>query len=1167
MRRFLNHWKRVALVVLILTAGQNITAQSDNSSLTGAVTDSNGAALPNAKVVAHDVATGQDRDTTTNESGNYNFVNVRPSRYTVTVTSPGFRTASVSDVQVDASIGRRVDVALKVGEAGTSITVEAGANAVQTESASVGQLVTQEQVKSIQLNGRNPLYLSQMEPGVVRNNSMAAFAFSLDNGINVGGARSQESVLTLDGAPMVRTRSNGTSVGVADVDSTSQIQILTNSYPAEFGRASGGQIRMVPKSGTSSFHGSVYEFFRNTALNANTWQRKLTAVLTNTPNKPAAFRYNQFGWNFNGPVTFPHFNTGRQKLFFLAGQEFVKYNHDDTATQFAPTARMRTGDFGELLSPNIFYSCLDAGGNTTTGTCVNNQIKNPLTGVPYANNDLRTVPGSTSANGLGLLNAYPLPNVTGSSTYNWSDTALYTESQRKDTIVVDFVPTESQRFRFSLLNFNYDNRNPHSGNFNRTPQTFHRPNQVAVFHYQWTISPTMVNELVVSAAADHVKINIDRSSGLYDRTSYGINYPYLYGAATKQIPNKIPTIQISNFGTLDGLPYPSSSGGIVYGAADNFTKVWGNHTLKAGFNFEYAGENNFDQISVSSTTPGATNNQNGFFRFTDTRGGTAPTTGRAVANAAAGLFDTYGEIGTRSYTLYRGTMYEGFVQDQWRARSNLVIEMGVRYSIMNPYYAKWGNLSVFNPGSYSPALAVTVNPITDAVTGGDQYNGVVIPGSGFPSSAAGHVDPSIIGGAYSRLFRGFSNTYSPTVKSNVQPRVGFAWQVDPKTVVRAGGGRYFQRLGISDNVFTGGNAPFQPSSTVTNGSVDTPGGVGTNSFPFNYSSQAFNYPSPEAYAWNFTVEQEFDKVGTFTLAYVGRRGIHLEQLANINQLQPGTTQANPGIQPDALRPFKGFSNITETQNKGASMYHSLQANLKRRLTNNLLLGIAYTWSKSMDFGSSNGTNLTNAFDKSISYGPSDFDTRHVFVSNFVYNIPYGTHATHFIERAALGNWQFSGTLQAQTGPPENISISGADYAGVGQGSGTQFYRHLGSVHTYKGFAGQTGTDKWFDTSVYPSPAQMSTTYAGQFSPRGSRNQIYGPGFQSYSAALQKTMHLIPNHENHALVFRGEAFNLANHPTADNPNTTPGSSTFGLSKTKGQTYGADRQLQFSLRYAF
>ena len=1162
MFRIFNCWKRVALVVLILAAGQNITAQSDNSSLTGAVTDANGAALPNAKVVARDVATGQDRDTTTNESGNYNFVNIRPSRYTVTVTSPGFRSASVSDVQVDASIGRRVDISLKVGEAGTSITVEAGANAVQTESASVGQLVTQEQVKSIQLNGRNPLYLSQMEPGVVRNNSMAAFAFSLDNGINVGGARSQESIITLDGAPMVRTRSNGTSVGVADVDSTSQIQILTTSYPAEFGRASGGQIRMVPKSGTSQFHGSVYEFFRNTALNANTWQRKLTAALTNTPNKPQAFRYNQFGWNFNGPVTFPHFNTGRQKLFFLAGQEFVKYNHDDTVSWLAPTARMRNGDFGELLSPNIFYSCLNAAGQTTTGTCVNNQIKSPTTGLPYANNDMRTVPGDLSANGLGLLRAFPLPNVTGSNTFNWTDAALYTESQRKDTLVIDFIPKDSQRFRFSLLNFNYDNRNPHSGSFNRTPQTFHRPNQVAVFHYQWTISPTMVNELVVSAAADHVKIGIDLSSGLYDRTSYGINYPYLYGAGTKQIPNKIPTIQIGNFQTLDGLPYPSSSGGIVYGAADNFTKVWGNHTLKAGFNFEYAGENNFDQISVSSTTPGATNNQNGFFRFSDTRGNSAPTTGRAVANAAAGLFDTYGEIGTRSYTLYRGTMYEGFLQDQWRARSNLVIELGARYSIMNPYYAKWGNQSVFNPGSYDPSLASTVDPVTDIVTGGDRYNGVVIPGSGFPSSAAGHVDPSIIGGAFSRLFRGFSNTYSPTVKSNIQPRIGFAYQARPDMVIRGGFGRYFQRLGISDNVFTGGNAPFQPSSTVTNGSVDQPGGVGTNSFPFNYSSQAFNYPSPEAYAWNLTVEQELKAIGTFNIAYVGRRGIHLEQLANINQLQPGTIQANPNVkQPDALRQFKGFSNINETQNKGSSMYHSLQVNLRRRLTHGLLFGVAYTWSRSMDFGSSNGTNLPNAYDKSIFYGPSDFDTRHVFVSNFVYNVPFASHSTHYIERAVLGNWQFSGTLQGQTGRPLNVSVSGVDYAGVGQGSGTQLWRHNGPVNVSKGFAGQRGRDFYFDPTVWVQPA------AGTFAPRGSRNQIFGPGFQSYSAALQKTMHIIPNHENHALVFRAEAFNLANHPTKDNPVVNPTSSNFGLSQTKGQTYGADRQFQFSLRYAF
>ena len=164
------------------------------------------------------------------------------------IEAAGFQSVTLNDVTVDPSIGRHVDVTMKPGESTSTVTVEAGANNVQTESAAVGQLVTQEQVKNIQLNGRNPLYLSQLEPGVVRNSSMASFAFGLDNNVNIGGARNQESVITLDGAPMVRTRSNGTSVGVADVDSTSQVQILTNSYPAEYGRSAGGQIRMFPRA-------------------------------------------------------------------------------------------------------------------------------------------------------------------------------------------------------------------------------------------------------------------------------------------------------------------------------------------------------------------------------------------------------------------------------------------------------------------------------------------------------------------------------------------------------------------------------------------------------------------------------------------------------------------------------------------------------------------------------------------------------------------------------------------------------------------------------------------------------------------------------------------------------------------------------------------------------
>ena len=1144
-----NIWFEFRIVLLFVALwtfaiGNTALAQSDTSSLSGTVTDTSGAVVPGAGIMVQNAATRTEARGTSNESGNFTITNLVPGSYTVRVEAAGFQTTSLGGVQIDPNIGRRIDVTMKVGETSTSVTVEASANTVQTESGSVGQLISQEQVKNIQLNGRNPLYLAQMEPGVVRSNSMAALGFGLDNPLNVNGARSQESMQTFDGAPMVRTRSNGTSVGTADVDSTSQVQVLSSNYPAEYGRTSGGLIRLVPKSGSSNFHGSAFEYFRNNALNANTWSRNLTG------QKRAAFRYNQFGWNLNGPVYIPgHFNQDKRKLFFLAGQEWVKYNHDDFAQQKVPTLKMRTGDFSELLGPNIFY-------NTSK------QVVNPATGTPYPNN---VITSGLSPNGIGLLNAYPKPNTT-IGTNNWIDTALYTERQRKDSLVVDYIPGDAHHLRFSLLNYNYDDYEPHFGNYNTNPRIFHRPNQIGVFHYTWTVSPTMVNDAFVSGAADHVDINIDTSSGLYDRTKYGINYPYLFGSATKVVPNKIPTVQpTSGFGTLDGGPYPSRSGGIVYDVGDVLTKVWGSHTLKFGGQWEYAGENNYDQISVDNTRPGTTNNQNGLFRFTDGRAGGSTV---AVANMALGLFDTYGEIGTRSYTPFRGNMFEFFAQDQWRMNSKLVLEYGVRYSIMNPYHSLWGNQSFFSPKDYNPSLAPAVSPTTGFLTGGDAYNGVVIPGSGFPSAAKGHVPDSILNGDFNRLFRGYSPNYSPTVYSNIQPRLGFAYQVGPGTVIRAGAGRYIQRLGISDTVHVGGNAPFQPASSVTNGVVDNPGGKGQNQLPLAFTSHAYTYPSPEAWAWNLSAEHEFTNFAVFTLAYVGRRGYHLEQLGNINQLQPGTLAPGSAnlankINADSLRPFKGFSTIIEAENTGGSFYHAMQANLKRRLTKGLLFGAAYTWSKSLDYASSNGTNIVNAYNNSIMYGPSDFDTRHVFVTNYVWDIPFANHASNLFVRTLLGDWQMSGTIQMQSGrPPSNgISTGSKDQAGVGPGSGNQYYVPTRSPFLPHKFAGASGTALWFETGVFQPAAP------GTFAPRGTRNLVFGPGFGSFSAAMQKAFHVIPGHENHQLVFRAEAFNFANHPNWDNPTVDPTSGSFGRVTAKGNTYASERQFQFSLRYAF
>ncbi|MGA8528225.1 MAG: carboxypeptidase regulatory-like domain-containing protein, partial [Acidobacteriaceae bacterium] len=901
-------------------------AQTTSSSIAGTVADPSGAVIPNAKITIRNQATGQLSSATADAHGGYTITDIPPSTYNVSASAPGFQPLTQNNVIVDPNIGRQVNFTLHPGNASTTITVQANANVLQTQSASVGQLVTNQQVKSIALNGRNPIYLSQLEPGVTRNAPLTSFNFTPDfSGPQISGARNDSIAVTLDGAPMIRTRGNGTTTGVADVDTVSQMQILSTTYPAEYGGTSGGILAQVPRFGTQDFHGSAYEYLRNSFFDANTWIRKQSTDPT-TAEHPTPFRFNQFGWVLDGPVAIPHvWQDYRNKLFFLAAQEYLRYRQTPTQTGVVPTALMRTGNFSELLGPNIFSAPI--------------HIVNPSTGTPYPNNVITT---GLSPNGLALLNAFPAPNQTGAA-YNWEDSAPYPQNQRKDTVTIDYLPTPNQQFRFSFLHYTYYQDSPFSGNFNRTPQVWNWPDEVGVLHYTWTINPKTVNDLTVSGSTDHVTISYDESSGLYNRSLYGINFPYLFPAAQKLIPNKIPTIELqAPFTILDGGPYPSHSGGIVTTIADNLTRVIGGHTLIFGGLWEYSGENDFDQIDVSSTTPGATDNQNGQFIFTALHN-SQPTTGFGAANAALGLFDSYGEIGQKSYTLFRANSAEFFAQDTWHATPHTVLEYGVRYSIFQPYYALWGNQSMFNPENYDPGAAPTVNPTTGTESGGNPYDGVVIPGSGFPSAARGHVPASVLGGQYNDLFHGYSKSYSPTVWSDIQPRVGISQQVTPTTVVRLGAGRFVQRLGVNDDIQLGGNPPFQAAESVTNGHVDNPGGVGASLYPLQLSSQAYNLPSPEAWAWSASVEQDIPKLATMTISYVGRRGIHLQQLENINELQPGTIQANPSATaPDALRPYKGFASIIESSDRGSSNYNAMQVNLKRRMTNNLLFGVAYT---------------------------------------------------------------------------------------------------------------------------------------------------------------------------------------------------------------------------------
>jgi len=1129
-------------------------AQSDLGSIEGVVKDQSSATVPNATVKAKNEGNGTERSAKTNDAGFFVFTNIQPGSYTITVEAAGFKKYESKANKLDAASKLGIDVSLTVGATSETVEVTASAQALQTESATVQKQITREQIDSLELNGRNPVGLASLVPGA-RGGNLAGLSFAFSQGpSNFNGSRNPDNLITYDGAPATRTRSNGTSLGAADVDSTSEVQILTAAYAAEYGRTSGAQIRIVTKPGGKDFHGAAYEYLRNNDLNANTWTRNHT----NGQAFAAPIHYNQFGYNIGGPAYWPgKFNTDKSKFFWYWGEEWVRYVFTDSATWTVPTNLMRGGDFSELLTN---------GPANILGKVVT--IKDPVSGVPYAGNVIPT--SVLSRNGTGILKAYPVPNLAVGNfigTSNYYITAQHPQHQRKDTLSADYNINDKQRLQFRRNNYAFWEYQPLDGTPTETPKFFNRPNQTNSLDHVWTISPTLINEAVATVSLDDVYIPVD-TAHFFDRTTAGINYPYIFPQG-KLLPNRIPTANITGLNGLTGNPYPSHSTGPIYTFTDSLTWVKGNHTFKFGFYFERSGENDNDEINVSAC-PTCTNNQNGQFSFTDTRSG-QPGTGNAIANAALGIFDSYSELGSRAYTLFRGQSYEPYVQDSWKVNQKLTINYGFRYTVIVPYHAIWGNMIVFDPTLYDPSQAVKVDPKTGTIIpgSGDRYNGMVIPGNGWPSSANGRFpaanDPSL-----TYLFRGgkYPNYYSNIQWGQVQPRVGFAYSLNPKTVIRTGGGSFYTRLGVSDSVFLGGNPPFQPTANVSFGSADNPGGTTTNLLPLTVTTQSRDFKNPMAWNWNFTVERELPLDSIVSVGYVGRRGLHLQREANINQPTIATIQANPGVNIDALRPYKGYNSIRETDNVASSRYNSLQMTWNRRLSHGLLFGASYTFSKSSDDGSNQRDIIPNTYYAGNLWGPSDFDVRHVFIANFMYELPF-FHGRNDMLGRALGGWQVSGIIQKQTGTPTSAA-RGTDYAGVGldgslAGGVGQYWVYSGAPLVYsKQIALNSGDQVYYIQPKDASGNPLFTAPAtGTFnSQKGIRDILYQPGFNNVNLGLFKKF---PVNERMGFQFRAEAFDAFNHPNwAGFASTDPTSSNF--LKINNKT-GDVRNLQLSLRLYF
>lgn len=1122
-----------AAIACVLLTALPAAAQFDRGQISGTVKDSQGGVVPGVTVTATSLETQQSRTTVTDSSGFYALTNLPPGKYDVAAELQGFKKALRQNVTLDAASSQTLNMTLETGAITEAVTVTAEATPMQTDVA-VRKTVEAKDIELLAFNGRNPIGVPALKAGVVGGNfNSAGFDSLTTGGFNINGSRSDENIIYVDGAIASRTRSTGAIIGVQNADTVQEVQVLTANYMPEYGRASGGQIRFVSKSGSNRYTGNTSFYYRDDSLQANSWGRNRSGG--DQAKGPAPFDYKQYGYSLGGPVPGDMF---KDKLFFFGAQEWVDFYQVSTNNAVVPTAAMRQGDFSELLGPNPFYSTPQI-------------VRDPLTGQPFANNIIPQ--NRLSANGVALMNLYPLPTPGFQiDRNNATFTSDNPRDQRKDSIRFDYRLNNGNNIAYRYQHSSWKAIDAFRGTFPFARTDWDRPNSTQTVNWTSTISSNLINEFTYAYSLDEVFIGVFTESGLYKRSRTGINYPYIF-PANKEIEDKIPTVNIDSFSGFDGGPYPSSSAGPIHTVTNNLTWLKGRHAIKAGVVVEYSGENDFDQINVSAI-PGGTNNQNGQFEF---RNSSTARSGLGISDMALGVFTSYAELGQRAYTEWRSLATDVFVQDSWKPRTNVTVEGGVRLAFWPPWQSRTNNIANFDPRFYDTNNEAVISPSTGRLVSGPRYNGIVLPGDGFlgdGSELEVAQNPAVLA-----LFRGEPRGFSKTHYNVLEPRLGMSYSLNDKTVLRASTGVFHNRVTLNDSTLLGGNPPFQPMVAIGTGSVDNPAGAGSTAgstdLPFAMQAQDIEFKHPTSYMWSAGVQREIPFGFVLDVTYVGRRGLYLQRERNINQLPEGTLTdpANKGVDIAALRPYKGYNLIRLSENAGNSRYNSLQVSAERRYTNGLRVAAAYTLGKSTDNTSDKRDVLWNTYDDSSYEGYSSYDRRHVLSLSYIYDLPF-LRDRHDLLGAIAGGWQVSGATFLRSGTPFSITRND-DKAGVGTGS-PQSVDLVGDP--------DDGANRKFsdgsDDNYFFNPAAFAQAPVGRFG-TSTRNILRNPGDQQWDIALFKNFALGGLRK---VQFRAEIFNFPNHPNLSGPSTDITSPNFGRSTSKG---GNPRDIQLALRFLF
>lgn len=1083
-------------------------AQTNVGAITGRVVDSTGAVVPGAQVKATNPATSQTVETTTDEAGFYSFPSLPRATYVLRVEAKGFRPTEETGIVLDAASRRTVDLKLEVGQLSEAVTVTATMEQVKTTSGDVSKTVTERELSSIAVNGRNYAQLLRLVPGSI---STGGDAFSLNlstTGQRINGIRSNSIYFLMDGADNMDNGGNSNAIVNPNMDAIGEIKILTSSYSAEFGGRSGAMVNVVTKSGTQQFHGTLFEFVRNDVFDARSFFSTTKPIL----------RFNNFGYTLGGPIWLgDKWNKEKNKLFFFAAQEWKINRRAEARLSTVPTALERSGDFnGSSLAAPV----------------------DPANGAPFPN---RVIPQARwSRNGPALLKPYPLPNYGGPGG-NFSVNGTNRTDTREDLARVDYYFNSNHSVMYRWTRDSWDLFDAWQGtNMGFVPGGRPRPGYTTMLTFQDTLSPTAINSFSFSVTKNAIK-GAPQHEPL-KRAALGLTYPEIFPVNQYQVGPNVSIAGFTGYNVGDRI----RNGNTTFQWRDDFSKIIGSHTLKFGA-----------QIFRSRKDQNSIVTDNGSVTFNTTA---RNTTRNVIGDVLLGNFQNYTEGQQDTAYFARFNQFEFYAQDNWRASRKLTLDYGLRWQIFEPIYSALGNFTTFLPGLYDPAKAPRIDPASGTITPGtgDPYNGIYILGSGWPEAARGRI-PQAFDPQYDRLIIGLPRGSYPISYGNFGPRFGFAYDPkgDGKMSVRGGVGIFYDLMRTDSLGGTSSNPPFTGSASVFDGNIDAPaGGAARNPSPGNVASTSTTMDQPSSYSYNLNIQRELPSRVILDVGYVGTMGRQLTRTWNRNQLRAGTRLAPPNstLNVNALRPYPGYANINFQENGDTSHYDSLQVSVSRRVSSGLQLSANYTWSKTME---SSGGGFQDIYNSRADVGLSSIHRAHVANIAYVYELPFFKGHQNKWLKNAFGGWEVSGITSFQSGAPASVTVP-ADVAR--NGSSSTRATVIGNPNLP---ASERTLARWFNTEAFLGESAMTP---GQFGNSG-RNILIGPGQSQWDVALLKNFVIT---ERTGMQFRFESFNLPNHASFTGINTTVRFDAQGRpSQNYGAVNGSNlgRVLSFGLKLMF